>query len=273
MYYNLCTLVWWILSCFILTISADVAVGSQTFLLGLFDNASQACYEPLRAFAYEKSDVFLLCYSVVKRTTFRSLRTTWLPELEKYVKKKKPVLVIGLQTDLRTNGAATDSVTTEEGKQFAIDIGAVDFFECSAFTKTGLSEVFDEVMRLMITSKKKRNTFAIFRSLRQQMLDLRSKTSKSVLRFLSPKSSASKSSKSLPRTPGRKLRFSVGWTDPKSIPTCAAPVLQTANVRTTGSELVCQTMADRWFGEAQPRIPRDSRLSRHPTQEESLPKT
>ncbi|XP_064604111.1 rho-related protein racD-like [Liolophura sinensis] len=190
--------------------AADVTVGSQTFLLGLFDNASQACYEPLRAFAYEKSDIFLLCYSVARRTSFQSLQTTWLPELEKYIKKKKPVLVIGLQTDLRTQEAAKDCVTTEEGKQLAIDIGAVDFFECSAYTKAGLSDVFDEVMRLMIASKKKRNTFAIFRSLRQQMLDLRSKTSKSVLRFLSPKSSAPKSSKSVPRTPGRKLRFSVG---------------------------------------------------------------
>ena len=54
-----------------------------------------------RMASYSMSDVVLACFSVVKRASFNSLREIWIPEVKRMCGKATPILIIGLQTELR----------------------------------------------------------------------------------------------------------------------------------------------------------------------------
>ena len=90
---------------------------------------------------YRDRDVILVCFSVVDRASFGSIRANadprgpglgWAPELKKYA-PGKPFLLVGLKTDLRPiDTAAAEVVTAEEGVALAKEIGASKYLECSA---------------------------------------------------------------------------------------------------------------------------------------------
>lgn len=54
-----------------------------------------------------------------------------------------PIVVVGLKADTRTSIA----VTEEEGKAMAKIVGAFAYVECSAKTRDGIDQVFEEVAR------------------------------------------------------------------------------------------------------------------------------
>lgn len=80
--------------------SVEVQVDGKPLNLTLCDTAGQDALDPLRQLCYPQSDVFLLCFSVVKPETFRSIETKWIPELSKCGGQ---CLVIGTHSDLRNH--------------------------------------------------------------------------------------------------------------------------------------------------------------------------
>lgn len=64
------------------------------------DTAGQDVLDPLRQLCYPSTDVFLLCFSVVKPETFQSIERKWVPELAKY---DRSLLLIGTHSDLRND--------------------------------------------------------------------------------------------------------------------------------------------------------------------------
>ena len=59
-------------------------------------------FDHVRPLCYPGSDVILLCFSVVRPTSLSNVREKWLPELKKHM-GKVPIVLVGTQTDLRTN--------------------------------------------------------------------------------------------------------------------------------------------------------------------------
>lgn len=68
----------------------------------LADTAGQDFLDPLRRLCYPDSDVFLLCFSVIKPDTFVAVREKWAPIFRK---THKPIVLIGTQSDLRGDSA------------------------------------------------------------------------------------------------------------------------------------------------------------------------
>jgi small GTP-binding protein len=117
--------------------SANVMVGGAAYSIGLWDTAGQEDYDRLRPLSYAQTDIFLLCYSLVSRTSFENLRSKWLPEVSHHC-PEADVVVVGLKMDLVANRV----VTASEAKDFAKSIGAI-YHECSSLTSNGVADVFN----------------------------------------------------------------------------------------------------------------------------------
>lgn len=75
------------------------------------------------------------------------------------------MMQVGTKSDLRnSDGKGVTAVITEaQGKQRAVEMGAVEYMECSALTQSGLKDVFQRAIRagLMRTYIKPRNKCVI----------------------------------------------------------------------------------------------------------------
>ncbi|GAB6020163.1 hypothetical protein CHUAL_002889 [Chamberlinius hualienensis] len=134
----------------------DNYVGSLTcdgtqVSMTLWDTAGQEDYERLRPLSYPNTDVFLICFSVESRHSYENVASKWSPEIKHYC-PNVPVVLVGTKIDLRTNGDSK-SVSTAEGKRLKNRIKAVKYVECSAVTKVGLNEVFEEAVRAVLKPK------------------------------------------------------------------------------------------------------------------------
>ena len=99
--------------------------------------------------------MIIVCYSVADRDSLKNVSDFWIPEARNQTKRKKPVVLIGCQTDSRDSDNA-DHVTTTQGTEVAEQIGAAAFFECSSATMSGISEVFQTIVKVVLKNRKKK---------------------------------------------------------------------------------------------------------------------
>ncbi|XP_017012947.3 uncharacterized protein RhoU [Drosophila takahashii] len=127
--------------------NADVNVNESPVHLTICDTAGQDTLDPLRELCYPDSDVFLLCFSVVKPETFRAIKAKWAP---KFAKTKAALILVGTQADLRTSPNVLNKLQTNGEKaisyadawDLATTIGA-KYIETSSATQDKVKDVFD----------------------------------------------------------------------------------------------------------------------------------
>ena len=119
----------------------------------------QSDYESVRAYTYHSSEVLVLCFSVCDRESFYSVVNSWLPEIQRHTKRKRPLLLVGTQIDLRSSSSSSsqDEVSTEEGSNLAKIIGADCYIECSARSQEGLQQVFEHIVCSALKYRKKKS--------------------------------------------------------------------------------------------------------------------
>ena len=66
----------------------------------LFDTAGQEDYDRLRPISYPDTNVFLVCFSVVRPTSFENVKEKWIPEIKHHC-PKTPFLLVGTMLDCR----------------------------------------------------------------------------------------------------------------------------------------------------------------------------
>ena len=136
--------------------------------LRLWDTAGQEDYARLRPLAYKDTQVVLMAFSIVNRDSFDNIKTAWYPEYQEHLKDAE-IILVGTKKDLVEDPATLEelkskgetSVTLEEGTDMAKDIGAYCYRECSAKTKTGVQEVFEEAIKASFLKTKKPKKFCI----------------------------------------------------------------------------------------------------------------
>uniref|UniRef100_A0AC34QYM8 Uncharacterized protein n=1 Tax=Panagrolaimus sp. JU765 TaxID=591449 RepID=A0AC34QYM8_9BILA len=126
--------------------AVTVTVDQNRYTLNLFDTAGQEEYAHLRCLGYPHTDVFLLCFSLVDRTSLENCQCLWMPEIRKYVGDDIPVLLVGTKQDLHETAAPQEKVDIKEAEQIAKEMGCITFLTCSALTHRGLKRVFDEAI-------------------------------------------------------------------------------------------------------------------------------
>ncbi|KAH3849034.1 uncharacterized protein LOC127873649 [Dreissena polymorpha] len=135
-------------------------VDGQKQNLSILDNAGQHDYETMRSCSYKDSEVHVLCYSVADRNSLESIQDFWVPEVNNCTRRRKPIILVATQTDLRkgVNGDS-DKITTKEGEEIAKKIGADVFVECSAMEQESVNHVFEVMTSAGLRYRKKRNSF------------------------------------------------------------------------------------------------------------------
>ncbi|XP_037801135.1 GTP-binding protein RHO1-like [Penaeus monodon] len=126
------------------------------FSFSIMDTAGQEDYTNLRRLLYPKASVFILCYSVDNVTSFRQVTSFWVPDVTHNGGEKKPIVLVGLKTDLRGGRSDEEVVTTAQGKELARRIRAEQFFECSARSLTGLDGVFRAAAKAAVAYHKRK---------------------------------------------------------------------------------------------------------------------
>ncbi len=79
---------------------AEILVEGQNVKFSLWDTAGQEGYSRIRTLSYPKTDIFLVCFSVVKHTSFDNVAEKWCPELHHHC-PNVPMILVGTQIDLR----------------------------------------------------------------------------------------------------------------------------------------------------------------------------
>uniref|UniRef100_A0A3Q0SXN7 small monomeric GTPase n=1 Tax=Amphilophus citrinellus TaxID=61819 RepID=A0A3Q0SXN7_AMPCI len=138
--------------------SATVMVDGNAVNLGLWDTAGQGDYDRLRPLSYPETDVFLICFSLVRPASYENVCHKWLPEVRHHC-PKTPIILVGTKLDLRDDKNTLEKlkkdklspITYTQGQALSKEIGSVKYLECSALTQHGLKTVFDEAIRVVLS--------------------------------------------------------------------------------------------------------------------------
>lgn len=142
------------------TYDTQMKVNNNVIKFSLWDTAGQEEYDKLRYLSYPNTNVFIVCFSVVSKSSLDNVITRWKKEIDEY-SKGTPVILVGTKADIREDkdlldkmlkdGSADGVVTKEEAEKVAEQMGAV-YMETSARLNTGVKEVFDKCLEIRFAS-------------------------------------------------------------------------------------------------------------------------
>jgi Ras-related C3 botulinum toxin substrate 1 len=138
--------------------STTVIVEDERINLQLWDTAGQEDYKRLRPLSYPQTDVFMICFSLVSRTSLENVQNSWLPELNEHC-PNTPRILVGMKSDLRDSCAqrpdelklkGLEGVAPSDGDAMRKTIKAQAYIECSAITQYNLRQVFEQAIKVVL---------------------------------------------------------------------------------------------------------------------------
>ncbi|XP_053393141.1 ras-related C3 botulinum toxin substrate 1-like isoform X2 [Mercenaria mercenaria] len=127
-----------------------VTVDGRACSISIWDTPGQEEYNRLRPLSYPHTDIFLMCFSLVTKSTFENIRQKWYPEIKQHC-PDTPIVLVGIKLDKRDNSSEKEtllnkSITNAEGMRLAQQVNVFKYLECSAKTGSGVKQVFDEAI-------------------------------------------------------------------------------------------------------------------------------
>lgn len=121
-----------------------VSLGGKTVKLTIWDTAGQERFRTLTSSYYRGCHGIILVFDVNERETFSNLQR-WLEELELYTTTQYAAkLLVGNKIDLQQR-----EVSVEEAQAFARK-QAMMYIECSAKTRQGIQQTFEELVQKIL---------------------------------------------------------------------------------------------------------------------------
>lgn len=117
--------------------------------LSIWDTPGSEVYDRLRPLNYPDARVIMVAFSVVSQSSFESVETRWLPEVNHHA-FSIPKILIGTKMDLRDDDMISHvpKVSREEAEEYAQRRGFGAYRECSALENDGLREAFHAAISL-----------------------------------------------------------------------------------------------------------------------------
>lgn len=128
-------------------------------------------HEKDRRFAYGRSDVVLLCFSLTSKVSLRNCKNMWLAEIRRFC-PTTPVILVGCKNDLRflykddtylslfrdhspflRATRKCDLIMPDEARSVAKDLG-IPYYETSVFTYHGVNDVFENAIRIALIARR-----------------------------------------------------------------------------------------------------------------------
>ncbi|KAG7297298.1 hypothetical protein JYU34_019257 [Plutella xylostella] len=128
-------------------------------------------HEKDRRFAYGRSDVVLLCFSITNPISLRNCGAMWYPEIRRFC-PNTPILLVGCKNDLRymyrdetylnyckdrspfiRATKKADLVMPDQGRALAHELG-IYYYETSVFSYYGVNEVFENAIRAALIARR-----------------------------------------------------------------------------------------------------------------------
>ena len=142
---------------------ANMILDGRTISLSLVDCCGNEDYERLRVLAYPNTDVFILCYSVTNHPhydTLEHIENVRLPAI-RGVCPNSPFFLVGTKSDLRKDTSALEKskakgyslIDPARAEEKGKELGAARVMECSAKTDVGVKDVFEEAIRVALSSR------------------------------------------------------------------------------------------------------------------------
>ncbi|XP_022081978.1 rho-related protein racA-like isoform X2 [Acanthaster planci] len=128
----------------------DVVVAGKAFAARPVDTSTLGeDYDHLRPLKYPGTDVFLMCFSVERRSSFEHIESRWLPEIRQYM-PTTPIILVATKIDLR--GSPQHScVTFDEGFELAQKHNWT-YIETSAVLHTSRKECHEKYSRTSLAN-------------------------------------------------------------------------------------------------------------------------
>lgn len=120
----------------------------QQFCVRFTDTAGSSCFKSMWPSVLGTSHAVLLCFAVDRSETLQALQDKWLP-LFWSSNSEAPLFVVGLRADMRAKTDATVECVPEEwGDNFAKQLGAVGYFECSVLEPESVQSSVDVILHV-----------------------------------------------------------------------------------------------------------------------------
>eukprot|EP01132_Coremiostelium_polycephalum_P000642 gene642-795_t len=116
----------------------ELVIDGQTLSLCIWDTAGQEKFRALISSYYRGAHGVILTYDVTNKESFKNIQY-WIDEVESFSTRPNIKLLIGNKIDKENR-----EVSREEGAAFAKS-KAMLFIECSAKTKVGIQQAFEEL--------------------------------------------------------------------------------------------------------------------------------
>ncbi|XP_053603157.1 ras and EF-hand domain-containing protein-like [Plodia interpunctella] len=145
------------------TFNVAVDVDDRPVRVEICDTAGQDSMSKLRELCYPGTDVLMLCFSVVRPETFRSVAEKWTKSVAGV---NAPLILVGTQSDLALDPRVLQSlrargehpVTETEARALAAKIDA-NYIETSAKTRKQLKDAFDAAILAGLPVRHSRKPF------------------------------------------------------------------------------------------------------------------
>lgn len=141
--------------------SGTVTVNGKHFFLEVRDARCHEAYDNIRPDVYKDTDVFLVCFSVVRALSWENALNKWIPEIHEYC-PITPFILVGTHTEWRELWDERDPsrkpVYAVTGTGYAQQVGAVRYLECST-CQNEVRQIFDEAVLVSIMDRMELSTF------------------------------------------------------------------------------------------------------------------
>ncbi|XP_052766431.1 cell division control protein 42 homolog [Mya arenaria] len=130
--------------------AGSLEVSRRRYNLHLIDTTEQGGSKSLE-YSYPGTDVFVVCFSVVKPETFTHMHEHWIPDIQARM-GDTPFIVVGTQADLRDDPEVLRTlqvkgqspVRQRDAASLCRKVGSVCYFETSTEMKKRLRRVMND---------------------------------------------------------------------------------------------------------------------------------